>query len=226
MLLLIHFAPFLSSRGCTHLFLFLPSRLSRGCCHSFFHFFLTLRLRGCVELFELQARVSRYLGLFGFSYIVDVGSFGRFLARLSPYVHSQRCPLPSSVFICPLGFSMRMSFAISSTLPKMGVKHFKDIDEFKQVIGSGTPILIDFTAAWCGPCKVISPIFEKLSDEASSATVEFYKVDVDEQADIAQELGIRAMPTFKLFKDGQEVETLVGAAPQKLQELITQAAAL
>jgi len=108
----------------------------------------------------------------------------------------------------------------------MGVKHFQDIDEFKQVIGSGTPIVIDFTAAWCGPCKVISPIFEQLSNEAKSATVEFYKVDVDEQADIAQELGIRAMPTFKLFKDGKEVETLVGAAPQKLQELITQATAL
>lgn len=60
-------------------------------------------------------------------------------------------------------------------------------------ISSGKVILIDFWATWCGPCRTISPVFEKLARENATEGVEFYKVDVDDQSDIAQEVGIRAV---------------------------------
>jgi len=90
-------------------------------------------------------------------------------------------------------------------------------------IKSGKPAVIDFWATWCGPCKVISPIFEKYSESAEfSDGIDFYKVDVDEQEQIAAEVGIRAMPTFMSFKDGQKGKQVVGANPQALQALLRQ----
>ncbi|KAF8893714.1 putative thioredoxin [Gymnopilus junonius] len=107
----------------------------------------------------------------------------------------------------------------------MVVKPLNSYAEFQKVINSGKPILIDFWATWCGPCKAISPIFEKLSESAPEG-VEFYKVDVDEQEQIAQEVGIRAMPTFMIFKDGDKVKDLVGARPAQLAELVESGKAL
>ncbi|KAG8940846.1 hypothetical protein FRC04_004997 [Tulasnella sp. 424] len=98
--------------------------------------------------------------------------------------------------------------------------------EFDQIIKSGKPVIIDFWAPWCGPCRTISPILEKLSNQEESAGVEFYKVDVDEQPDISQEVGIRAMPTFIVFKDGEKVKDLVGANPGALTALVQQAGSL
>nr|ALG35748.1 thioredoxin-like protein-1 [Inonotus obliquus] len=97
----------------------------------------------------------------------------------------------------------------------MTVTVVKTLDEFKSIISKDKPTVFDFWATWCGPCRVISPIFEKLSE--STGDVEFYKVDVDEASDIAQEVGIRAMPTFVLFKNGSKVDELVGANPAALQ---------
>ncbi|GLB43640.1 putative thioredoxin family protein [Lyophyllum shimeji] len=100
----------------------------------------------------------------------------------------------------------------------MGVTPINSFEEFKRIINSGKVVAIDFWATWCGPCRAISPVFEALADQVEA--VEFYKVDVDAQPDIAQEVGIRAMPTFMIFKDGQKVKDLVGANPPALENLI------
>ncbi|OCB89011.1 thioredoxin [Sanghuangporus baumii] len=103
-----------------------------------------------------------------------------------------------------------------------GVTPVEKLDEFKEIIKKDKYTVFDFWAVWCGPCRMISPIFEKLA-ETSGDEVEFYKVDVDTASDIAQEVGIKAMPTFMLFKNGEKVDDLLGAHPQKLQELIAKA---
>ncbi|KIO19146.1 hypothetical protein M407DRAFT_246265 [Tulasnella calospora MUT 4182] len=101
------------------------------------------------------------------------------------------------------------------------VQYIKDLDDFRSKTSGTKPVIIDFTAAWCPPCKMIGPIFEGLSTQEENAGVEFYKVDVDEAADVAQECGIRAMPTFKVFRDGKEVDSMRGADVDGLQELVS-----
>ncbi|KAI8070451.1 Allergen Cop c 2 [Gongronella butleri] len=85
----------------------------------------------------------------------------------------------------------------------------KNLEEFNTLIASDKLVVIDFYATWCGPCKLISPKFEKLVDEYPD--VIFAKVDVDEAADVAAEVGVRAMPTFMFFRKGAKVDEVVGA---------------
>lgn len=73
-------------------------------------------------------------------------------------------------------------------------------------------------ATWCGPCKVIAPQIVKMSNDWPS--VRFYKLDVDEVPEVAQELGVRAMPTFFVFKDGEKVKEVVGANQKALEALV------
>ncbi|KIY50532.1 thioredoxin [Fistulina hepatica ATCC 64428] len=102
------------------------------------------------------------------------------------------------------------------------VKPITSFDEFTTLINSGKTVIIDFWATWCGPCRAISPIFERLSEEEAFATagVEFYKVDVDEQQQISEEVKIKAMPTFIAFKDGNVIEQMIGANPNQLMALV------
>eukprot|EP00270_Netrium_digitus_P021112 TRINITY_DN88_c0_g1_i1.p1 TRINITY_DN88_c0_g1~~TRINITY_DN88_c0_g1_i1.p1 ORF type:complete len:113 (-),score=26.43 TRINITY_DN88_c0_g1_i1:236-574(-) len=79
-------------------------------------------------------------------------------------------------------------------------------------------VIVDFSAVWCGPCRVISPVFEELSEQYPS--IFFLKVDVDDVREVAENCTIRAMPTFQVFKNGQKVDELVGASPDKLKQLI------
>lgn len=99
----------------------------------------------------------------------------------------------------------------------MVVKTIESYEEFQTLINGDKPVVIDFWATWCGPCKVIGPIFEKISDTPAGEKLGFYKVDVDAQDKIAAEVGIKAMPTFVFFKGGQVVKQVVGANPQALQ---------
>ncbi|KAK1241143.1 hypothetical protein MKX08_001117 [Trichoderma sp. CBMAI-0020] len=96
--------------------------------------------------------------------------------------------------------------------------HFvKTAEEYKQVIKAQDKVIVDCFATWCGPCKAIAPILEKASEEAEfKDKVHFVKFDVDELPELSQELGIRAMPTFLFYKDGQKVDELVGANPPML----------
>jgi len=79
-------------------------------------------------------------------------------------------------------------------------------------------IVVDFTAVWCGPCKMISPKFVELSSQYPS--VIFLKVDVDKNRDIATECGIKAMPTFQFYKNNTKIEEFSGADPNKLESLV------
>ncbi|KAI0354765.1 thioredoxin [Trametes cingulata] len=103
------------------------------------------------------------------------------------------------------------------------VKALTNLKEFQEAINQDRPVIIDFWATWCGPCKVISPVFEQLAGKFEN--VEFYKVDVDEAQDIAQEVGVRAMPTFMAFKNGSKIGETVGANPPALQTLVNTIAA-
>ena len=98
-------------------------------------------------------------------------------------------------------------------------------DTFDQeVIQSATPVLVDFWADWCAPCKMIAPMVDELADEYDGK-VKFTKLDVDSNPMTATNFGIRGIPTLLIFKGGKPVESVVGAVPKstlkkKLDEAI------
>ena len=90
------------------------------------------------------------------------------------------------------------------------VQHVSDASFDADVLQATSPVLVDFTATWCGPCKMLSPILDQVAGEYAGK-VRIVKVDVDENAGTAAKYGIRGVPTLMLFKDGQATETRVGA---------------
>jgi thioredoxin 1 len=87
-------------------------------------------------------------------------------------------------------------------------------DTFQQeVLNSALPVLVDFWAPWCGPCRMVAPIVEAVANQLSGE-VKVVKLNVDEHPDIASQYGIRSIPTLTVFNGGQVVDTVVGVVPQ------------
>lgn len=88
-------------------------------------------------------------------------------------------------------------------------------DNFDQeVLKSDVPVLVDFFAEWCGPCKQMAPVIEELAKEYEGQPVKIAKLNVDEAGDIPQKYGILSIPTFKIFKGGEVVDEFMGAQPK------------
>ena len=95
------------------------------------------------------------------------------------------------------------------------LKHINNVAEFEKDIKEGK-ILVDFFATWCGPCKMLSPVLEELSNQNPDLLI--LKIDVDEVGALAARFGVQAIPTLMLFKDGKLVETRMGY--QNLNQLL------
>jgi thioredoxin 1 len=86
---------------------------------------------------------------------------------------------------------------------------------FEEIIKSETPVLVDFWAEWCGPCKMIGPVVEELAGEYDGKAV-IGKVNVDENPNVSAKFGIRSIPTLLVFKDGEIVDKQIGAVPKQV----------
>ena len=100
-----------------------------------------------------------------------------------------------------------------------------DQDFASEVLQSDTPVLVDFWAEWCGPCRVLGPVIESLSEDYDGR-VKVAKVDVDSNQQVAMQFGIRSIPTVILFDKGQVVDTFIGVRPKSdydasLQKIVT-----
>jgi thioredoxin 1 len=96
----------------------------------------------------------------------------------------------------------------------MSIKQINDSEFKTEVIDSSKPVIVDFWAEWCGPCKTLGPILEKLSDDFHDK-VEIKKINIDENPEAPANFGIRSIPTMILFKDGKVVDSKIGVSGEQ-----------
>ena len=96
----------------------------------------------------------------------------------------------------------------------MSIVHFTDVNFKKEVLGSDLPVLVDFWAAWCGPCKMIAPLIDELAKEYAGK-MKIGKVDVDANSKIATEYAVMSIPTIIFFKNGKVMNQLVGVVSKQ-----------
>ena len=113
----------------------------------------------------------------------------------------------------------------------MAVVHLNKENFEAEVLKSEVPVLVDFWAAWCGPCRMMAPVIEELAEEfeaggsaaggaAGGAAVKVCKLDVDECSEIAEKYGIESIPTLMVFKGGEVVKTAIGVQPKEVLKLM------
>ncbi len=91
---------------------------------------------------------------------------------------------------------------------------YVNADNFQQeVLGADTPVLVDFYADWCGPCKALAPVIEELADEFGDQ-LKVAKLDVDQNNELSMQYGVQSIPTMVLFNDGDEADRIVGFLPK------------
>ena len=126
--------------------------------------------------------------------------------------------MQDSVISCPeCGTKNRLKDSASDQVPVCGnckkslpwIVAGTDIS-FRRELETSTPVLVDFWAEWCGPCRMVSPVLEDLARD-KAGHIKVVKINVDENPATAQQFSIQSIPTMILFKDGQPVETLIGA---------------
>ena len=103
----------------------------------------------------------------------------------------------------------------------MPVYQIRSLSDFKTTLKQKQYVMVNFTATWCAPCKVIKPIFKSLSDSEEFEKVLFLMIDVDEHNDISSFCDVVSMPTFHLYKDGNRIWNAIGAGnPEKLKNIL------
>jgi thioredoxin 1 len=134
---------------------------------------------------------------------------------------------PAIVDTCPPGpiiHGERMGFKAKEIVP-MGVPEFDDNNFDSEVLQASGPVLVDFWAPWCGPCRQIAPVIEQLAGE-NQGSIKIGKLNVDDAPNSAQSYGVSSIPTLMLFKNGEVVDRFVGVQPKtRLQQAIDAAKA-